>query len=386
MEKIAVVFGGVSAEHDVSIVTAINSIIKPLELSGKYEVIPVYISKKGKWYSDPKLKDISTYSSGKIDEVLSRLKPVNLSLGEGLTIVKPGGLSAKQIKVDVVFPSMHGTLGEDGSLMGLLDMAGVPYVGCSLSASVVAMDKLLSKRLAQNAMIPTPKFVAFAKSMVDKQPEEVISQTKKYLTYPMFVKPTHLGSSIGVSRVTNDTELKNGLEVAANFDNYVIVEEEVKNLVEVTLPIMGNDDKLTPALLEQPLTKAEDFFDFDTKYLRGGKGKVKGASKGSQGYSEIPAKLDKELYEKAEKAALDIYTTFGLSGIARVDLLIDKKTKTVYFNEINPLPGSLYIHNWTKAGISNVELVTRLIDLAKERFSAQQAIQTVFDTNFLKQF
>jgi D-alanine-D-alanine ligase len=180
--------------------------------------------------------------------------------------------------------------------------------------------------------------------------------------------------------------LRNALEVASHYDDKVIVEEAVQNLVEVTLPIMGND-RPQPALLEQPMTKPEDFFDFDTKYMQGGKkGKGKGSAKGAQGYSRIPAELPEEVYVRAEAVGVAIYKAFGCSGIARVDMLIDEETKQVYFNEVNPLPGGLYSHNWNKAGISNVELVQKLVGFAKERHAQRQALTTTFSTNYLQQF
>ena len=192
-----------------------------------------------------------------------------------------------------------------------------------------------------------------------------------------------MGSSIGISRVTTDTELRNALEVAAHYDDKISVEEAVQNLIEVTLPIIGND-RPQPALLERPMTKPEDFFDFDTKYLQGGK-KGKG-SKGAQGYSQVPADLPEELYAKAEAVGLQVYKALGCSGTARVDMLIDEKTKQVYFNEVNPLPGDLYAHNWNRAGISNVDLVQKLIAFAKERHVQRQALTTSFSTNYLQQF
>ncbi len=181
------------------------------------------------------------------------------------------------------------------------------------------------------------------------------------------------------------------MEVAAHFDDKLIVEEAVANLIEVTLPIIGNDE-LTPAYLEQPLTSAESFFDFETKYMGQGGGKktggakTDGAKRGAQGYSKIPAEIPKALYDKAESVGLGVYKALGCSGIARVDMLINSKTKEVFVNEVNPLPGSLYAHNWRAKGVSNVELVTRLVDLAEERQQKRQKLSTVFSTNFLKQF
>jgi D-alanine-D-alanine ligase len=188
--------------------------------------------------------------------------------------------------------------------------------------------------------------------------------------------------------VQNDTELTNALEVAAHYDNLVIAEEAVQNLIEVTLPIMGLASKPQPALLEKPLTAAEDFFDFDTKYLQGGKkgGGKKGATNGSQGYSQIPADLPKDIYSQAEQVGLAVYKAFGCSGIARVDMLIDSKGGKVYFNEMNPLPGSLYAHNWAQAGISKIALVEKLLEFARQRQAERDRLATTFDTNFLKQF
>ena len=389
METVAVIFGGRSAEHDVSIVTAIASIIKPLELTKKYKVEAVYVAKNGAWYWDEKLKDIKLFTSGGIEDFLRGTQSASVQFDGGVKLVKPGGLAGRKQarKIDLVFPAMHGTYGEDGSLMGLLDMAGVPYVGCGLSTSVLAMDKVLAKQLAVANDIPVTKFLHFTKAGLERQPAEAVKSITKTLEYPMFVKPAHLGSSIGISRVTTDTELRNALEVAAHYDDKVIVEEAVPNLVEVTLPIMGND-RPQPAMLERPMTRPEDFFDFDTKYIGNGKkgGGKKGGVKGSQGYSQIPAEIPEEVYVRAEATGVSVYKALGCSGLARVDMLIDEKTKKVYFNEVNPMPGSLYAHNWNRAGVSNVELVQKLIDFAKERHAQRQALNTTFNTNFLQQF
>jgi D-alanine-D-alanine ligase len=305
----------------------------------------------------------------------------------GMMLIKASGIAGRKTarRIDVVFPAMHGTYGEDGALMGLLDMAGMPYVGCGTAAAAVAMDKVLCKQLAVANNVPVTTFLNFTKADLERDPASAIKLILKQLCYPIFVKPAHLGSSIGISRVSGDHELRNALEVAAHYDDSILVEEAVQNLIEVTLPILGNEQP-RPALLEEPMTRPEDFFDFDTKYMHGGKkGKGKGV-KGAQGYSKLPADLPKSLYEAAEQTGLDVYKALGCSGTARVDMLIDRKSQKVYFNEVNPLPGSLYAHNWSRAGVSNVELVQQLITLAKERYAQRQALATVFTTNYLQQF
>lgn len=384
MKTIAVIFGGRSTEHDVSIVTALANVIKPLELTKEYRVEAVYIAKNSSWYWDDRLKDIALYRSGEIEDFLRRASKVHLLFDSGLTLVKSSQFAGRKMykKIDIVFPAMHGTYGEDGALMGLLEMANVPYAGCNFRSSVVAMDKVLAKQVAQAAGIKTTPWKWLYSSQL---PRANILKTVENLKYPLFVKPAHLGSSIGITKVEHAKELANAVEVAAHYDDKVIIEQGVKNLIELTLPIMGNDEPI-PALLERPLTKPEDFFDFDAKYMHGGKKSKGGQQAGSQGYSEVPAKISKDLYEKAEKTALDVYLALGCRGIARVDLLVDSKTQDVFFNEVNPLPGGLYSHNWNKAGVSNVELVSKLIEYAEQDWHAKLKLTTSFSTNYLKQF
>lgn len=390
---IAVVFGSRSTEHDISVLTAVAAVIKPLQLAQKYDVLPVYITKDGRWFAGKKFADIKTYQ-GDMDAMLAKQSPVSLTFG------KNGGLqlteTTKRFKpqtwnVDVVFPATHGTHGEDGELMAICEMANVPYVGCDVESSVIAMDKVLAKQVVLAAGLNTPKYVSFSKQGYESDSATWITKINKSLTYPLFVKPAHLGSSIGITRVADPKDLANAIEVALHYDSKALVEEGVNNLIEVTLPIMGNEE-LTPAYLEQPLTTAEDFFDFDTKYIRGGKGKGgakaggKSGKEGAQGYSQIPADLPKDLYAQAESVGLDSFRAIGCTGFARIDMLIDSKANTVYFNEVNPLPGSLYAHNWRKKGVSNVALVTQLVELAVARHQKQQELSTAFASSFLKQF
>ncbi len=421
MKNIAVIFGGKSVENNVSIITAHNPIIESLLATKKYNVIPIYISKTGKWYSDDQMNDISYFKEEDFESKIERtLMPITLSIGDGLKIIHLGGrgfgifdlrnftskiatkfsdlksfsdlfkLSKtasnligigknKIIKIDLVFPAMHGTYGEDGSLMGLLRMAGVPFIGCDMATSAIAMDKVLTKQILKNGGLPVVKDVWFLKDDFLKNKEKYITEINK-LKYPLFVKPVHLGSSIGISKVENERDLINAIELAFHYDEKVLVEEGVQNLIELTLPIMGNED-LKLALVEKPLNK-NDFFDFNEKYLSDPK-KTGGVN---NNYSEIPANIDKELMEKVKELGIKTYKTLGCSGIARVDFLVDYLVGEIFVNEVNTLPGSLYQHNWKKAGISNIDLVEKLIDLAEEKFKNNLNINYGFQSNILTKY
>jgi D-alanine-D-alanine ligase len=380
--NVAVIFGSRSAEHDVSIITAIVAIIQPLELTDKYNVVPIYIAKTGAWYSSPELKKIDLYSSGKLEATLKKIKPLSVSFDNGMTLVQPG-FKSRQLKIDLVFPATHGTYGEDGTLMGLLEMANVAYVGCDSVASAICMDKVLARDVVSKSRVKMNRYEWFYASDFQTDQSSVLKLLSR-MSYPLFVKPVHLGSSIAISRVNNQPELINAIEVAIFYDSKVIVEEAVNNLVEVTIPLIGNDQVIA-ANTEEP-NQGSEFFDFDTKYMRQGKSKANSSSKGAHGYSHIPARISGDMRQQSISIAKQVYKAIGCSGIARVDLLIDSKSKDIYFNEINPLPGSLFAHNWKTVGISNVELVEKLIGYANQRYQQKQKINTTFSTNFLKQF
>jgi D-alanine-D-alanine ligase len=377
MKTVAVIFGGRSAEHDVSIITAHIPIIDTLLASGEFDVWPVYITKDGAWYSDKEMCDLAFFQEDGWEAKIARMQKVRLSFDKGLKIEWPGFFD-KHVKVDVAFPAMHGTYGEDGSLMGVLRMAGVPFVGCDLAASAVAMDKVLTKQVLEAEKISVVPYVWFTKDQWTKDEETYQKRIKHELKYPLFVKPVHLGSSIGISKVKDEKELENAIEVAFHYDEKVLVENAITDLTELTLPILGNDE-LRVACIERPLNKT-DFFDFSDKYLSGGKKGV-GAN---NAYSEIPADIGEEMTEKVKELAMRTFKTIGLSGIARIDFLVDNAHKHIYVNEINTLPGSLYHHNWKKAGVSNMDLVLGLIKLAEERFATMKDTTFAFKSDILK--
>lgn len=378
MEKkknIAVIFGGKSAEHDVSIITAHIPIITALETVGTYDVWPIYISKEGCWYSAKAMNQLGYFKDPNFASNLAKEKKIELSLNGEFKIIWPG-LLKKEVSIDIVFPAMHGTYGEDGSLMGVLRMADVPFVGCDIFASAVAMDKVLSKQVATASAIPVVPYEWFTRHDWQENKQDILNKISK-LKFPLFVKPVHLGSSIGISKVKNNSELVNAIEVALHYDEKVLVEEGVENLIEVTLPITGNEAP-SPSAVERPLNKTE-FFDFNDKYLSGGKG----SGVNSQ-YSEIPANIDQNLYKEVEELGKKTYKVLGCTGIARVDFLIDSATNKVYMNEINTLPGSLYDHNFRKTGVSSVELVTRLVGLALERYEKEHQTSYAFNSKILQ--
>ena len=323
------------------------------------------------------MNDLAFFKKADFEADIQKRKKVRLLFDQGLKIIWPG-ITDKILNVDIVFPAMHGTFGEDGSLMGLLRMANVPFVGCDMAASAVAMDKALTKQVLEAEKISVVPYAWFTKNDWENGKEQWVEKINQ-LRWPVFVKPVHLGSSIAITKVKDHQKLEDAIELGLHYDDKVLVEESVENLIEVTLPIMGNE-KLQLAGIERPLNKAE-FFDFNDKYLSGGK---KSSGVNSQ-YSEIPAKIDSELIREVERLGRETYRVLGCSGIARVDFLIDSISKIVYVNEVNTLPGSLYHHNWKTVGMSAVDLVTKLVTLAEERFQKQKNITYTFGSDILKQ-
>src|SRR3989344_1966986 len=381
-KNIAVFFGGRSTEHDVSIITAHTPVIESLLAAQQYEVWPVYIGKDGSWYSDQRMNDLAYFKRDGWESDLAHHKKVQILFDNGLTLVWPGFLP-KNVRVDIAFPAMHGTYGEDGSLMGLLRMANVPFVGCDLFASAVAMDKVLTKQILKAEGVPVVSDVWFTKEDWESKREGYLHKIKN-LRYPLFIKPVHLGSSIGITKINpladQEKNLINAIEVALHYDEKVLVEEGVENLVEVTLPIMGNDEPIL-ASIERPLNKTE-FFDFQDKYLSGSK-KVGGVN---NNYSEKPANIEPSLAEKVKELGEKTYKILGCSGIARVDFLIDSVLNQVFVNEVNTLPGSLYQHNWKKSGVSNIDLVEKLLSLAEEKFTGNSVIELDFHSSILEKY
>lgn len=380
MKNIGVFFGSGSTEHDISIITA------QLVISGlkglNYQVTPVYITKHGKWMLGEDLGNLKLFtSSDKKVEEQKDLSEYYLDMQEsvGKMVFKKKGILGKTITIDMAFPAFHGTYGEDGTFQGMMEMLGVPYVGCNVPASAISMDKALTKIVMQDAGVPTTKFVHFTKQEWVSQSSIVNRQLLEKLAFPLFVKPVHLGSSIGIGKAKDEKELIQKIEVALHYDNKVIVEEAVENLMDVTCCLIGNENPKA-SLLQESIFK-EDLLNFEDKYLNQGGAQL---GKGQNSFV-IPARLDEATTKAIQEAAVKVYKAVGMTGIGRVDFLFNKQTKEFFANEINPLPGTLYHHLWKASGLELGDLLKELIGYAEQEYAKKREVNLTFESSVLKQ-
>lgn len=381
IKNIGVFFGSGSPEHDVSIITG-QLIIGGLKKLG-YQVTPVYITKTGKWMLGEDLGDLKLFADpAKKIEDEKKYYEYYLDLEEsvGKMVFRRKGFIGKSITIDLAFPALHGSYGEDGTIQGMFEMLGIPYVGCDVPSSAIAMDKALTKVVMKDARIPTTKFISFTKSDWERN-RELVMQRIRELVFPVFVKPVHLGSSIGIAKIKagDEKDLEFRIEVALHYDNKVLVEEGVENVMDVTCCIIGNDD-LTASVLQESVFSS-DLFDFNEKYLKEGGAQLGKAQSGLQ----IPARLDEATTQSIQNAAKEVYRALGCSGIGRVDFLFDKQSKKFYANEVNPLPGTLYHHLWKASGLEFGQLLEKLIRFADEKYKQKRSVNFTFESNVLKQ-
>lgn len=376
--NVGIFFGSGSVEHDISIITA-QLVISGLKGLG-FQVVPIYITKHGRWMLGEELSSMklfadpnsTTIEEGKLAEYF-----LDLEKSVGRLVFKKKGLTGKEVLVDLAFPALHGTFGEDGSLQGMFEMFGVPYVGCNVPASAMSMDKALTKTVMEQNNIPTTKFISFTKFEWESQRLSVKSQVSK-LKYPLFIKPVHLGSSIGIGKAKDEKDLEKKIEVALYYDNKVLVEEGVEDVLDITCCVIGNN-VLTASVLQESVF-AQDMFSFEDKYLKDG-----GAQTGkAQNSLVIPARLSLGITKDIQETAKAVYKALGCSGIARVDFLVERSTNKFYANEVNPLPGTLYHHLWKASGLELPELLTKLIDFAKEKQEEKLQTNYSFESSVLK--
>ncbi len=349
---VAVIFGGQSSEHEVSRVSA-SSIISNLDQE-KYYVIPVGITKAGKWmiYNGP----VDNIKNGEWEKfgTPAILSPDASQKG----LIKIVGDKAKLIPIDLVFPVLHGKYGEDGTIQGLFELAQIPYVGNGVLSSSISMDKAFTKIIAKNAKIPQAKYIEVRSGELNRI-KSVATKIEKKLGYPSFVKPANAGSSVGITKAHNKDELIEGLKSAAEHDNKIVVEKGIVGR-EIECAVLGNGHNISASCVGEIFAAAE-FYDYDAKYNN------------SDSKTVVPAEISEEKQNEVRNMAIRVFEAVDGSGLARIDFFIEDGTENVIFNELNTLPGftpiSMYSMLWNACGKSMRELLDELIDLALDKFS-----------------
>lgn len=345
--RVGVLFGGRSGEHEVSLASA-ASIIRGLDPQ-KYEAVPIGITKEGHWLAGAGAQKM-------LPEVLKTGQRVAMSADPGDTALISLDGSARGQKLDVIFPVIHGTFGEDGTMQGLLELAGLPFVGAGVLGSAIGMDKDVAKKLLQVAGIPVVPWIAVQRADWERNPKETRRAVEKKFKYPVFVKPATLGSSVGMTKVHSRAELGPALELAAEFAMKIMVERAV-SAREIEVSVLGNHDP--QASVPGEIVPHREFYDYTAKYLEDGTQLL------------IPAKLKKSEIKKVQAMAVTAFRALELNGMARVDFFIEKRGGKIFLNEVNTIPGftsiSMYPKLWEANGIPFRELISKLIDLALEQ-------------------
>ena len=390
--KLAVLFGGKSTEHEISVISAIQA-IGSLNKE-KYDVIPVYITKNNEMYIGEKIGDIKNYRD--VKQLLKEsTRVIFVSEDDKVKMIKyPFKAFSKGVvdTIDVFFPIVHGTNVEDGTLQGYLKMLGAPYVGCNVLSSAVGMDKYVMKTVLKDNGIPVLDCKVFSAKMYDEDSETVADTVENAFSYPVIVKPIDLGSSIGISKAKSRDELYVSLENAFSFANKVLVEPAVVNLKEINCSVLGDSDAAEASECEEPIT-SEDILSFSEKYLKGGKGGAKGSkmpakSGQSQGMAslsrKIPAEITDEQRDIIRDYAVKAFKVLGCNGVSRIDFMMNKESGEIWLNEINTIPGSLSFYLWEPMGVPYSELLDKMISCALKRDREENSLTYTFDSNVLE--
>jgi len=379
--KVGVIFGGETVEHEVSIITAVQA-MEHMN-TDKYEIVPIYISKDRIWYTGKMLMDIDVYQD--FNELKKYAKEVVLTkTKDGYYLQSTKGLFRRNItEIDIAFPIVHGNNAEDGTLQGYLDSVGIPYVGSRVLGSALGQDKVIMKQIFKDTKLPIVDYIWFFDSEYADDCEKIFEKVEK-LGYPVVVKPATLGSSVGISYVKDDNDLANAIEEAMKYDVKVVVEKAVPNLVEVNCSVLGNYSHQETSVIEE-VTSDEELLTFADKYISGGK--KKGPSKGMASASRIiPARISKELEEKIKETSKAAFKALNLSGVCRIDYLIDKKTNKFYINEPNTIPGSLSFYLWEPTGKKYMDLLDEMITLAIKDYKNRARKIYSFESNILSNY
>lgn len=373
--RIGLIYGGKSGEHDVSLQTAL-AVMKAVDFT-KYEITPFYISKKGEWRSGTPLlgpaesKEALTFSTDDAGAPASNaLSPIfgGIQTKGDVAVSSITTAGAEDLGLDVVFPLLHGTFGEDGTIQGLLEMANIPYVGAGVLASAVGMDKVMMKKVFAQEGLPQCIFRHFTRTEWEKNRAYHLLELETAIGYPCFVKPANLGSSVGISKARNQEELIAAVAFAFQYDRKVIIEENI-DAREIEVAVLGNDEPIASVVGE--VVSSNEFYDYKAKYLDGKSAMI------------IPAEISQEISDEVRALAIRAFLAVDGSGLSRVDFFLGKIDQKIYINEINTMPGftpfSMYPLLWQETGKPYKELLDDLIRLALERHAAKQNIQYSFD-------
>lgn len=378
--KLGVIFGGVSVEHEVSIISAVQA-MNEMD-NEKYDIIPIYIDKERNWYTGKMLMDIDIYKD--FNDLKKYAKKVTMYKKDGNYYLQSVGFFKKLItELDVVFPIVHGANVEDGTLAGYLDTVGIPYVGSRVLGSALGQDKVVMKQVFEACNLPIVPYTWFYDTEYLNDADKYMKEVKK-IGLPVIVKPATLGSSVGITVVKDEKKLDEAIMDAITYDSKIVIEKMVDNLVEVNCSILGNYEYQQASVLEEVMS-SDEFLTYKDKYL--GNGKKTGASKGMASTSRIvPARLTDDMTEDVKEIAKKAFKSLNLSGICRIDFLIDKKANKVYINEPNTIPGSLAFYLWEPSGKKYTELLDEAITLAIRDYKNRGKKTVSFETNILANF
>lgn len=377
--NIAVFFGGRSVEHEISVLSALQA-INALD-KDKYEVIPIYISKQGRWFTGTALLDVENFKDMKVLENKTEevfMKPV---YGDyNLYKVKTGMFSKGNpvvCELHAALPVLHGTNCEDGIFEGVLETIGIPYAGCNTLSSAVGMDKIMMKMILQSDGIPVVDFVWTTDKAWGHNRDKVIAEIESKLSYPVIVKPANLGSSVGIGRADDRDELIRKINEAEKFSDRIIIEKCIQELQEINCSVLGDSEECVASILEEPI-KSGEILSYTDKYMGGSKTQDRGMAASDK---RIPADLPKDVTERIREMAMDTFRALNCHGVSRVDVMIDKATGDIFVNEINTIPGSLSYYLWEATGISFKNLMDRLVQLAYKRKREIDRKTFSYDTN-----
>jgi len=378
--RVAVIFGGKSVEHEVSVISGIQAIGNMDK--EKYDIIPVYFTRNSEMFIGENIGDISAYKN--INTLLKNSQKVIMTNENGrkLLVNYPARRFGKNpaVEFDVAFPIVHGTNVEDGALQGYLKTLGIPFVGCDVLSSAIGMDKYVMKTVLKDNQIPVLDCLCFiAKDCRDM--EALLDKIEKAESYPVIVKPINLGSSVGISVAKNREQLTESIEQAFLFADKILVEHAISKLKEINCSVLGDVEDASASEVEEPF-HTEDILSYKDKYASGSKGSSKGMASVQR---KIPADISPELKKQIQEAAVKAFKCLGCNGVSRIDFMIDEENGTWYLNEINTIPGSLAFYLWEPIGVPYKELLDRLIKLAIKRMREEEKVTYSFDTNILSQ-